>query len=147
MSLAHRSHQIGRDASRGKNPRLYQSLVPSRHGSGTRDLEPELRIRVVTAPYFVATKLEAFSGRGRGDYAGSHDLEDLLTVIDGRAAIVQEIANVASLRSYIAEQFLALLKTPAFLDALPGHLLPDPSSQARLPVLRERVEAISSLAA
>jgi predicted nucleotidyltransferase len=110
-------------------------------------LEPELRIRVVTAPYFVATKLEAFSGRGRGDYAGSHDLEDLLTVIDGRAAIVQEIANVASLRSYIAEQFLALLKTPAFLDALPGHLLPDPISQARLPVLRERVEAISSLAA
>ena len=93
-------------------------------------LEPELRIRVVTAPYFVATKLEAFSGRGRGDYAGSHDLEDLLTVIDGRAAIVQEIANVASLRSYIAEQFLALLKTPAFLDALPGHLLLDPSSQA-----------------
>ena len=45
---------------------------------------------------------EAFSGRGRGDYAGSHDLEDLLTVIDGRAAIVQEIANVASLGSYIA---------------------------------------------
>jgi len=36
---------------------------------------------------------------------------DLLTVIDGRAAIVQEIANVASLRYYIAEQFLALLKT------------------------------------
>jgi hypothetical protein len=60
--------------------------------------EPELRIRVVTAPYFVATKLEACSGRGSGDYAGSHDLEELLTVIDGRAAIVQEIANVASVR-------------------------------------------------
>lgn len=50
-------------------------------------LEPELRIRVVPARYFTATKLEAFSGRGRGDYAGSHDLEDLLTVIDGRTAI------------------------------------------------------------
>jgi hypothetical protein len=33
------------------------------------------------------------------------------------------------------------------LDALPGHLLPDSSSQARLPLLRERVEAISSLGA
>ncbi len=110
-------------------------------------LEPGLRIRVVTAPYFVATKLEAFCGRGRGDYAGSHDLEDLLTVIDGRAAIVQEIANAASVRSYIAEQFRALLKTPAFVDALPSHLLPDPGSQARLPVLRERIEAISSMGA
>jgi hypothetical protein len=30
------------------------------------DLEPGLRIRVVTAPYFVATKLEAFRGRGGG---------------------------------------------------------------------------------
>jgi hypothetical protein len=110
-------------------------------------LEPGLRIRVVTAPYFVATKLEAFCGRGRGDYAGSHDLEDLLTVIDGRAAIVQEIANAASVRSYIAEQFRALLKTPAFVDALPGHLLPDPGSQARLPVVRERIEAISSMGA
>lgn len=110
-------------------------------------LEPGLCIRVVTAPYFVATKLEAFCGRGRGDYAGSHDLEDLLTVIDGRAAIVQEIANAVSVRSYIAEQFRALLKTPAFVDALPGHLLPDPGSQARLPVVRERIEAISSMGA
>jgi len=110
-------------------------------------LEPGLRIRVVTAPYFVATKLEAFCGRGRGDYAGSHDLEDLLTVIDGRPAIVQEIANAASVRSYIAEQFRALLKTPAFVDALPGHLLPDPGSQARLPVVRETIEAISSMGA
>ncbi len=110
-------------------------------------LEPGLRIRVVTAPYFVATKLEAFYGRGRGDYAGSHDLEDLLTVIDGRAAIVQEIGEAASVRSYIAEQFGVLLKIPAFVDALPGHLLPDPGSQARLPLLRERIEAISNMGA
>ena len=33
------------------------------------ELEAGLRIRVVTAPYFIATKLEAFRGRGRGDYA------------------------------------------------------------------------------
>jgi hypothetical protein len=33
----------------------------------------------------------------------SHDLEDLLTVIDGREAIVQELADTPALRSYIAE--------------------------------------------
>jgi hypothetical protein len=36
-----------------------------------------VRLRLVTAPYFLATKLEAFLGRGRGDFAGSHDLEIL----------------------------------------------------------------------
>lgn len=56
------------------------------------ELEPGLHIRIVTAPYFVATKLEAFRGRGRGDYTTSHDLEDLLAVVDGRLEIVPEIA-------------------------------------------------------
>lgn len=109
------------------------------------ELEANLRIRVVTAPYFVATKLEAFRGRGRSDYAGSHDLEDLLTVLDGRGSIVEEVRKTVSLRQYIAQQFHDLLGTPAFLDALPGHLLPDPISQARLPLLRQRLEAISKM--
>jgi hypothetical protein len=109
-------------------------------------LEPELRIRVVTAPYFVATKLEAFRGRGRGDYTNSHDLEDLLTVIDGRNAIVEEIAEATAIRSYVAGQFRALLESPAFLDALPGHLLPVSGSQTRLPLLTERIKAISRMA-
>ena len=39
------------------------------------EIEPGLRVRVVTAPYFCATKLEAFRGRGKGDYLASHDLE------------------------------------------------------------------------
>lgn len=33
------------------------------------ELQTGLRIRVVTAPYFLATKLEAFRGRGKGGYA------------------------------------------------------------------------------
>jgi hypothetical protein len=107
-------------------------------------LEPDLRIHVVTAPDFIATKLEAFRGRGRGDPTSSHDMEDLLTVIDGREAIVGEIAGAkADLRSYIAEQFRILLATPAFHDALPRHLLPDPGSQARLPLLLERIQRIA----
>jgi hypothetical protein len=108
------------------------------------ELQAGLRIRVVTAPYFLATKLEAFRGRGKGDYANSHDLEDLLTVIDGREAIVQEIADTPTLRSYIAEQFRALLETPAFLDAMPGYLLPDVSSQGRVPILRGRIQQMAA---
>ena len=34
----------------------------------TKKLCGDLEIRMVTAPYFLATKLEAFKGRGRGDF-------------------------------------------------------------------------------
>ncbi|HWZ51251.1 MAG TPA: hypothetical protein VNW54_07290 [Granulicella sp.] len=48
-----------------------------------------LRLKAITAPYFLGTKIEAFRGRGHGDYFGSHDLEDLITVIDGRPSLLQ----------------------------------------------------------
>ena len=94
------------------------------------------RIRVITAPAFIATKLEAFSGRGHGDYLFSHDLGDVIAVVDGRDALPGEIASAGSaLRTYLAQRFADLLSKPAFLDALPGHLPTDAASQARLPDL------------
>ena len=47
--------------------------------------------RVITAPYFVATKLEAFHGRGKNDFCSSHDIEDVITVMDGRQNLSREI--------------------------------------------------------
>jgi hypothetical protein len=38
--------------------------VPLEEAATTYQLFRDLEIRVVTAPYFLATKLEAFSGRG-----------------------------------------------------------------------------------
>jgi len=45
-------------------------------------------ICLITAPVFIATKLEAFHDRGGGDFLVSHDLEDVVTVIDGRPALI-----------------------------------------------------------
>ena len=52
-------------------------------------------IRMVSAPYFLITKLEAFDGRGKGDYLASHDIEDLIAVLDGRPAIIGEVYQSA----------------------------------------------------
>lgn len=43
----------------------------------------------------IATKIEAFKGRGRGDFFASHDLEDLIFVMDGRSTIVEEVQTEA----------------------------------------------------
>jgi hypothetical protein len=109
-------------------------------------LRTALRIRVVTAPYFYATKLEAFKGRGAGDYVASHDLEDLITVVDGRAQLLEELQAVhAEVRSYIARATAAMLDSPQFLDALPGFLLPDTASQARVAGILEKLKEIARL--
>jgi hypothetical protein len=104
----------------------------------------QYEIRVITAPYFLATKLEAFHGRGRNDYRSSHDLEDILTVIDGRAEITKEVFAVEpELRQYLRNEFQSLLESRNFLEALPGHLLPDAASQQRAGLVIERIRQLT----
>lgn len=108
------------------------------------NIAPDLQIRLIRAPYFVATKIAAFKGRGRDDFRMSRDLEDIVTVIDGRASIVEEInAQENGVRTYIANEMGALLNIPAFRDALPGYVQPDPGSQARVPLIEERIRQIA----
>jgi hypothetical protein len=49
------------------------------------------------------------------------------------------------LRSYIAESVESLMATPNFLDALPGYLLPDNASQARIGQLIAKLRRLESL--
>jgi hypothetical protein len=104
------------------------------------------RLRLISPVAFIATKYVAFSDRGAGDYYASHDLEDLITVIDGREQIVSEIDRApAGLRTYVRDAVRSLLETPAFDEALPGHLPADRASQQRLPALRRKLQSIASL--
>jgi predicted nucleotidyltransferase len=54
-------------------------------------LEPELTIRAISAPAFLATKWEAFASRGNNDPLMSRDLEDIVMVVSGRESIVDEV--------------------------------------------------------
>jgi len=96
-------------------------------------------IRLAAAPWFLATKLEAFYGRGNGDYMASHDLEDLIAVIDGRESIVEEIERSGEVGRYLADEFDRLLLLDEFHDALPCHLPADAASQMRVAVVIERM--------
>lgn len=103
-------------------------------------------IRLITAPVFLATKLEAFDGRGQGDFLFSHDLGDILAVVDGRATLLNECrASPDELKVYLGERFQELLARPAFMDALPGHLPGDAASQERLPELQAKLREIAGL--
>ena len=86
----------------------------------TATLPTGLQLRHLSAPYFVATKLEAFKDRGNNDVYMSHDLEDIITVVDGRSELKQELmAAPDEVRQFIAEHFRAVLKHADFSNALP----------------------------
>lgn len=103
-------------------------------------------IRLVSAPVFLGTKLEAFANRGKNDYLFSHDIGDLICVIDGRDELVAECRGQdAALKDYLRERFRGLLATASFREALPGHLPGDAASQARLSNLEERLSLLAEL--
>ncbi len=80
-----------------------------------------LQVRHLSAPYFVATKLEAFNDRGNNDVYLSHDLEDIITLVDGRDELLAELAAAPDeVRGFIAERFQAVLTHPDFSNVLPG---------------------------
>ena len=104
------------------------------------------RLKLISPVAFLATKYVAFTDRGGGDYYASHDLEDFITVIDGRENIVLEVnAAPAELRRHTIESIRSLVLAASFDEALPGHLPPDRASQQRLPNLRRKLREIAAL--
>jgi hypothetical protein len=110
------------------------------------ELPGGVKLKAITAPYFLGTKIEAFRGRGHADYFGSHDLEDFILVVDGRPSLLQELQDSSpELRAFLAEAVRRLLSASRFLDALPGHLSSDAASQARIVSLSAKLEALSKI--
>lgn len=104
------------------------------------DLGDGLSIRCVSAVAFVATKLEAFAGRGAGDILGSHDLEDVLNIVDGRPELATELsAAPAEVHLAVASAFAGLLGHRDFANALPG-LIAEPE---RSGIVLQRLKGMS----
>jgi hypothetical protein len=55
-----------------------------------RTLPSGVTILATRPDYLLATKIEAFNGRGQEDFLGSRDFGDMISLIDGRQEIVGE---------------------------------------------------------
>jgi nucleotidyltransferase AbiEii toxin of type IV toxin-antitoxin system len=98
-----------------------------------RELPSGARIRAVSPPYLLATKLEAFKGRGHGDFLGSRDFADIVALLDGRAELTTEVAAAPrDVRRYLGEETRRLLNASRLLDGLAGAMRPDATSQERV---------------
>ena len=98
------------------------------------DAQGDVRITVISAPAFIATKLVAWKDRGRGDLLHS-DLEDVIAVVDGRADLLDEIeAEAIELRAFLGKCVTDLLAS-GLEDQIGSHLQGDSASQERAPMV------------
>jgi predicted nucleotidyltransferase len=104
-------------------------------------LNEQITIKLISPEYFVATKLEAYLGRGKGDALASHDIEDLLNIFDGRQAINAEVKSSSTeLQHYISTQLSALLEDENFEYAIQSLTNGD---AARENLIFERIQSLT----
>jgi hypothetical protein len=90
----------------------------------------------------MATKLEAFKDRGNNNIYMSHDLEDVITVVDGRPELVEELATAPpDARQFVSTVVQGVLNHPDFTNALPGIV----SQSTRAGLVLQRLVKISNL--
>ena len=124
----------------GFSNRWYKEAFTSAADFALSDGTP---IKLITPACFVATKLEAWQGRGNNDPLSSHDLEDILNLFDGRPALVQELTQApAGLQQYLAEQIARLLKHSDFPSAVQSMAGGDLDRQA---LIFQRLEAVAAM--
>ncbi len=100
-------------------------------------------IQLVSPCYFMATKLEAYNGRGNNDPLASHDIEDLLNLLDGRKKLANELEQAdPKLKNYIALQISELLAHNDFEYAVQAT---SRNNREREIIIFQRLELLKSL--
>lgn len=96
----------------------YQEAIAT---AATIALDSTAEIRAATPVLLVATKLCAWQGRGRGDPLRSLDVHDVLTLVDGRPELIEEIeAAPPAIRTYIRNELIGLRAEHYFDYAVEG---------------------------
>jgi hypothetical protein len=111
------------------------------------DLPSGATIRAIPPPFLLATKLEAYAGRGEGDLMASRDMADITALVDGRAELIEEVrVSADELRTYIGKAIASLGSRGRLLEGVAAQLPPDFASQARAEeIVMPRLERIVGL--
>jgi predicted nucleotidyltransferase len=86
-------------------------------------IDEKVNLKILSAPYFLATKLEAFKGRGKEDGRTSQDIEDIVFVMENRGEIWEEISNLSGeIRNYLINEFTRLMNNPSISEWIDCHV-------------------------
>ncbi len=80
-------------------------------------------IKILSAPYFIATKMEAFKSRGQNDGRTSHDFEDIIYILENRHTVWTELAEAPPrVKLYLIHEFYKLSKKHDFFEWINCHV-------------------------
>jgi predicted nucleotidyltransferase len=86
-------------------------------------LDESTTIKILSAPYFIATKLEAFKSRGQNDGRTSHDFEDIIYILENRHTIWSELQEAPPrVKLYLIHELYKLSKQPDFFEWINCHI-------------------------
>jgi hypothetical protein len=87
-------------------------------------LDEQTTINIFSLPYFVASKWEAFKGRGNNDYRTSKDFEDLVYILENADDFEEQVQNSpAHLLAYLKDDFEPIILRDDFEEGLYAHLI------------------------
>lgn len=85
-------------------------------------VDEEHIVKIFSAPYFIASKLEAFKNRGENDGRTSTDFEDIVFVLENRFSIWEELnLTEGDLKNYLKDTFRQMLENPFFGEWIDAH--------------------------
>jgi predicted nucleotidyltransferase len=98
-------------------------------------------IKILSAPCYLATKFEAFNDRG-SDYRTSHDMEDIIYVLDNRIGIVEEIVkDDHRIANFINAQLQKIISKGMMQEVLIAQIHPL-MIEERLPIVEDKITQI-----
>jgi predicted nucleotidyltransferase len=99
-------------------------------------------IRILPLAYYLATKLESWADRGKGDFLASKDLEDIIGIIDGKDSLGELLQAPENVRNYVIERFAGLIRNENFKRAIAGHVGFDSTAAERANNVAQRIADI-----
>jgi hypothetical protein len=102
------------------------------------------KIFILTLPFFIATKIEAFHGRNERDFRISHDIEDIIAVLDGQLDFKKFDEAPQAVKKYLRSQFKEFLADSVFIESISGHMEFGSENKGRVKRINDFMEAYVS---
>ena len=112
-----------------------------------RELESGCTIRILPRAYYLASKIEAFNSRGKNDYLGSADIEDIICILDGCTEKgLQEILKApGTVLEFLSGSFAGYIREAAFLECIGGHVEYGMTHDDRVKEIKRKISVIGSI--
>ena len=80
-------------------------------------------VKIFSAPYFIATKLDAFNDRGNNDGRTSTDFEDIVSILENRSSVWKEMSDAPlEVKNYLENEFKKLSENIFLEEWIDAHI-------------------------